>query len=518
MSGATGPDDPADPIGFLGEDARLADAPSARLADASFSRELAAAPWLWDGLGLADLAHVHELTRAGVLEPALGRELLGWLLAFQRDTPLSAVTLDPAVGDTYNNRDRFLRDRFGDRVGHVHTARARREATTLAWHLVTRRLVLDSLRATRDLLEALLDVAEEHLDTVLPDTTYLQHAHPTSLAHWLLGAAHPVARDLDRLAASLALVDQSPAGSGSVNGSRFPIDRQRLADLLGFGGVLVHTRDAMWAPDLPQTVMASLMTAMTPIDRLAEDLQIWATPEFGFVDLADRHTRTSVIMPQKKNPYSLAMIRGHARELVGDVVAVTTSNLTPSGQPDNRTASYDRVPRACSWHAASARLLAEVVRGATFDVAAMRAGAVADFAYSTDICDLLVERSDLDNRTIHSVVGRAVRVAVDDGRPHLDADDLRDAAAAMGVHLPAVDDDEVEDLRRPETLLALRTELGGAATCERMIADLRDGLGRGAGAIASSDHPLDHLEERFLATIARAADGVDGWPDAQDHA
>ncbi|MBY5161954.1 argininosuccinate lyase [Salsipaludibacter albus] len=498
-------------IGFLGEAARLSEAPSDGLATTTFARELQAAGWLWDALGLADMAHVHELTTAGVLDPAIGRQLLADLLAFHDDTPVEAVTLDPAVGDTYNNRDRMLHERFGDRMGHVHTGRARREATTLAWHLVTRSMLLDSIRATTELLDALLDVADEHRITVLPDTTYLQHAQPTSLAHWLLGHAHPVARDLDRLAASLALVNRSPAGSGSVNGSRFPLDRARMADLLGFDAPIVHTRDAMWAPDLALSTMSSVLAAMTPIDRLVEELQLWATSEYGFVSLADRHARTSVIMPQKKNPYSLAMIRGHAREVVGDLVAVATTNLTPSGQPDNRTASYDRVPTALRWHAGSARLLADVLRGADFHADRMRTEALTGFATSTDVCDWLVETTDLDNRTVHRTVGRAVRAAIDDGRDQLAAADLHTAAEELGADLPDVDPAELDRLGDPEHLLSLRTQLGGAATVPTMLADLRTTARR---ATVPDDHPLATFDGRFLATIADAA-GV-GWSSPND--
>lgn len=485
---------------FLGEGARLGEPPSASLADTAFAFELEAAPWVWSTMGIADLAHVRELVAADIVPQAVGGRLLRDLLTFQADTPLEQVHLDPAVGDVYNNRDVLLQRRFGDDVGRIHTGRARREATTLAWHLTVRRLVVETASAAADLLTALVDTARAHMATVMPDFTYLQHAQPTSLAHYLLGIAYPVARHIEQLREALRLVNRCPGGSGSVNGSRFAIDRDRLAGTLEFDGIIVHTRDAMWAPDIAQTVMAACVATMTTIDRLAEELQIWCTTEFGYVTLADRHCRTSVIMPQKRNPYALAMVRGHARNLVGDLVSVTVSNLTPTGQPDNRAAAYVKVPAACHWVAASAHLMADVMRGATFHDAVMRAHATEDFTYSTDVCDYLVSVSDLDNRSAHRIVGRAVRTAVENGRTHLSVSDLASAAKELSLRLPPVSDDALERLHDPEYLLSLRTGRGGAGALQEMIDELA--AAASAGHEEFDSHPALDFEDRFIRELA----------------
>ena len=141
---------------------------------------------------------------------------------------------------------------------------------------------------------------------------------------------------------------------------------------------------------------------------LAEDLQIWATEEFGFVELADAHCRTSVIMPNKKNPYALAFIRGKARELTGSLVSVVATKQTPSGQIDNRNTSYDLLPHALATAGDLARLLSDVLARAVFDTERLRVQAGAGFTFATELTDLLMQREGIDSRTAHEIVGRVV--------------------------------------------------------------------------------------------------------------
>jgi argininosuccinate lyase len=350
------------------------------------------------------------------------------------------------------------------------------------------------------------ETAAAHRTTLMPDYTYLQHAQPTTLGHYLLGFAYPLARSLGRLERALELVNRCPAGAGSVNGSRFPIDRERLARSLRFDGVVTHTRDAMWAPDLPLTVLAELVAAMTTVDRLVEELELWATAEFGFVTLADRHCRTSVIMPQKKNPYALSMIRGHARSALGDYVAVVATNLTPSGQPDNRAASYERVPVVLRRCTDSIGLLAEVIAQIEFDTDRMAAEAASGFAYATDLCDYLVVETGIDNRTAHRIVGLAVRQAIDAGRTDLVAQDLAAAAAELDVTLPTLDPHDVDRQRDLLHLIDVRKGIGAAGAVDPMIDELSS-LAAAATATYGA-HPLLEFEAAFLDETRRFAEDL----------
>ncbi len=477
------------------------------MAESAFAQELAAAPYLLEGLSYADLGHLTALVDAGAVDADRGLRLLGALLDLHPVPP--GLVLDPGVGDLYNNRDAHLARLLGDDAGLVHLGRARREATTIAWQLAVRTRLLRLIESLIGFADVLLQRVAEHRATIMPDYTYLQQAQPTTLAHYLLGFAFPVERDLQRAGRALALVNRSPAGSGSVNGSRFGIDRARLAELLGFDGVVEHTRDAMWAPDLATETLSVVMTTLTNVDRFAEDLQVWATAEFGFVELDDADSRTSVVMPQKKNPYSLAHLRGEARHELGRWVGVLASNLTPTGQPDNRYYAYVDVPAALDHAAGSVDLFAGVLDRAVFSVERMHAAANSGYLYATDLCDFLAVATGADNRTLHRIVGLAVRRAIEAGGVPVTPDSVRRAASDLDEALGDFDDAEFERNRAPEHLVGLRRGIGGAgdAAMAGMLADLGDRLSRHRAAV--DGNPLRSFPETFVAEIRTRAEGVD---------
>jgi argininosuccinate lyase len=489
--------------GYLGSGARLVRGPADSLAASAFARELASSKYLLGELSLADMAHVAMLHQDGVIGPNETSAILDALVGLHPSS--GDIPIDPTVGDLYNNRDRFLSGKLGDLAGVIHTGRARREATTLAWQLACRDRLLAMWGSLIEVVDVLHRLAEAHGSTVMPDYTYLQHAHPTTLGHYLLGFAFPLARDIDRARRALELMNRCPAGSGSVNGSQIPMDRAWVADLLGFDAVIEHTRDAMWAPDLATEAMSAVVTTMTNVDRLSEDLQIWATEEFGFVDLDDSHSRTSVIMPQKKNPYALTHLRGEARNLMGRWVGVVATALTPSGQPDNRVFAYLDVPEALDRTTRSLLLLADLLERAKWDIDRMRGAASSGFGYATDMCDYLVVSTGVDNRTAHRVLGRAVRDATAEDSP-LTAARVREAAKVLGVSLGAFDDDELERNRDPEHALALRRGAGGAGP-EPMAAMLKELENRLVHTRALWEaNPLHRFPENFLARIHAIAD------------
>ncbi len=491
----------------LGVGHRLSQEPSDLLAATAFAHELEAASQLWHGMAMADLAHALALDDAGLLPAPARRDLLPALLATVT-YDAAAMPLDPKVGDIYNNRDRHLRDRAGAAAGFIHTGRARREASTIGWQLECRRLLLELGRCTADLLGTLVETAEHHVETVMPDFTYLHRAQPTTLAHYLLGHAAPIARHLDRIDRTLTLVNSSPAGSGSTNGSRLPIRRELLAELLGFDGLLLHTRDAMWASDMALDVAHVCVQVMTSIDRLAEELQIWTTEAFRFLELSDELSRTSVVMPHKKNPYSLTYLRGAARHAVGTAAAITTTQLTASGQPDNRTIAYLEAPQLLDQTAAAAALLAAVVSGGRFGVSAMRAAASTGFTTSTEICDELTLRTGLDNRTVHGVVGSAVRTAVESDRTDIGWTDFSEAAAAAGISLD-IDAATFERLLDPDDAIARRVTPGGVGRSEV------DSMCRQLGSTAIdrrrrfTDHPSVGYDARLVAAVRSVVDAPD---------
>lgn len=477
----------------LGRGARLTESHSELMKTIAFGLELDEYSDLWRWLSIADMAHVRCLWDSGVIDPELGSELLRELLAIHSE-PIP--DLDAGLGDLYNNRDAMLRERVGPISDWIHTGRARREATTLAWQLESRHQMERTIAAVRQLVSTMTNLARSHSADLMPDFTYLQHAHPTTLGHYILTFAYPLSRDLDRLVAALERVNRSPAGSGSVNGSRFGLDRAKMAADLEFDGLIVHNRDAMWAPDIALEPASIALSAFVTIDRLAEELMIWSTSEFAYFETADRHARTSVIMPQKKNPYGLAMIRGRARSALGTLVTVVSSNFTPSGQPDNRVFAYGQVPQMLRDLTGTALLLAEHLELGEFDTDRLREASSEGFTASTEICDWMTQQHGVSNRTAHTVVGRAVRVAIDRGHTEIAVGDLAAAAEALGLDLPPISEEDLATLQDPAETISQREGRGSVADIDTMADSLTDQLAN------LPDPRFDRFEERFIAATA----------------
>ncbi|MBI3763304.1 MAG: argininosuccinate lyase [Chloroflexi bacterium] len=440
----------------------------------AFTRELDDAAILYEGMSRADLAHVVMLAEAGIIPGEAGGELIAALLEIHPRPPLD-FSFDPATGDLYANREAYLK-MLTPAAGWLSAGRARREAATIGYRIAARSRLLGLASALADCARAALDLAETHRATIFPDYTYLQTAQPTTFGHYLLTFVYPVLRDLDRLRAAFARTNVSPAGSGSVNGSRLPLNRERLAELLGFDALIPHTRDAMWQADGPIEIAALTASTLITLDRLAEDLQIFATNEFDLVELADEHTRASVIMPQKKNPYALAYVRGVAGEMIGTLAAMAAVGKTPSGQLDNRIFAYGDAPRALDAAAGVAGLMAGVLRGLTVNATRAAELAAGGFSGATDLADALLLSAGLDYRTAHAVVGQAVRDTMASGATTLTAERLDTAAEKIIGRKTGLTPEAVAQTLDPAAIIATRTGPGGAAepSGHAMIAQCRE--------------------------------------------
>ena len=477
--------------------------------EAGYALEVADAPLLHRGLTLADLAHAVALREAGVI-PAreaagLLRELVGLL-----EVPASAFPYDALYGDAYNSRERELERRLGDTAGWLHTGRARREAGRVAFRLALRALLLDLHAAVGDLVAALADREAEHAATVWADTTYLQPAQPSTFGHYLGGFGEEALRHLGRLEAAHGWADSSPAGVGGVGGPRVPVDRARLAELLGFASVGPHTRDAMWATDGLADAVVAATQAVTTVDRLAEDLEVMASPGFGYVTLHPSLCRASVLMPQKRNPYALAVIRGGAGTLVGRATGLLATQRTGSARTDNWLYAYGEVAAALGLARRLVALGTAVVRTLAVDAAALGRAAGEHFTGSADLAEELVVSCGLDYRSAYRVVGRAVADAIAAGRRRIGPDDLDRAAAGVLGRPLAADPALVARALDPAQVVATRTVPGGAAP-ERVL-DHADRLRTKAEVAAAWNRrrraaALD-AEARLLGEAARLTTGA----------
>jgi argininosuccinate lyase len=463
---------PAVPEGYLGAEARITSGPAAQLVESGYALELADAGLLHRGLALADLAHLLELRAAELIPAEPAATMLAAVLELL-EVPASEFPYDVRYGDAYNSRERELSRRLGDVVGWVHLGRTRREAGRIAFRLALRDRLLDLGAAVEEFVAALVERAGgDATEAVWADTTYLQPAQPSTFGHYLASFAEEASRHLDRVRAAHGWADTSPAGSGGVAGTRLGLDRRRMADRLGFAAVGANIRDTMWNVDgLVDAVAAGVQAALTA-DRLAEDLQIFTTPGWGLVRLDASLCRASVLMPQKRNPYALSVIRAGASTLVGRLAGIAATGRTPSAATDNWLHSYGEVTSSVELATRLVRLAAEVVRTLVLDVERLAATANDPETAATDLADELTRRAGWDYRTAYRVVGRAVSA----GGPLTTAGLDAAAAALTGTGLPAAlrdDDGWLVAVLDPVALVATRTEDGGCGP-EQLRAELAD--------------------------------------------
>ena len=450
------------PEGYLGTAGRITSGPAPELVEAGYALETGDAPLLHRGLTLADLAHLVELTDCGVLRQDEAAPLCAALLDLL-DTPAAEFPYDPVYGDAYNSRERELEHALGPAAGRLHLGRTRREAGRIAFRLALRDKLLDLHADVAAFAAATADQATAHAATLWADTTYLQPAQPSTFGHYLGGFAEQAIRHLDRIETAYGRADASPAGAGGAGGTRLPMDRDRLARRLGFGSVGPHTRDAMWSADALADAVTAAAQAVATLSQLASDLEIFASPAFGYLTLDASLCRASVLMPQKRNPYALPVLRGGAGTLIGRLTGVLATGLTPSARTDNWLYAYGEVAGALDLAGRLIRLGRAVAAGLTVDADVLASQAARHFTAAADLAEDLALRFRLDYRTAYRVVGRAVAGTLSSGGTELTAPAIRAAAQDITGAPVAVTAEWLAAATDPMSAVLALDGLGGAS-------------------------------------------------------
>jgi len=413
-------------------------------------------------------AWAEALGAAGVIPIDESRALVDGLEAVGRRLA-AGVTPSASDEDIHTLIDRLLHEEVGDPASRLHTGRSRNDQVATATRMWTIDACgrLDTL--LRELQQVMIAQAERLGDAILPAYTHLQRAQPVRGAHWMLSHFWPLERDRARMAAAARAASSMPLGSGAVAGSAFPVSRELLRQRLGFAAISPNSIDAVADRDFVAETLFALTLLGTHLSRLAEDLILFGTGEFGFARFGDAFSTGSSMMPQKRNPDVFEIARGSAARMLGDLttVLVTLKGL-PSGYnkdlQDDKRPLFDAVDTMMLVVPAVAGALDEVM----FDVARMRA-AVSAGLMATDLADYLVDRG-VAFRDAHSAVGKLVREAEAagvelDGLPH----------ASFAAAHPAFGPD-VLDALTPERSLARRNLAGGtgpAAVQEQLAAARR---------------------------------------------
>jgi len=405
----------------------------------------------------ASIAHAKMLARVKILSAADAAKIVRGLGAVEKE--LTSGKFKPGVGDEdiHMAVERRLRELIGPVGAKLHAARSRNDQVITDVRLFTKDAIRDIDAGIAELQAALVDVSAKHDDAIMPGYTHMQRAQPVLLGHHLLAYHDMLERDRGRLADCLVRTDVLPLGAGAIAGTTLPIDRAFVAKELGFARVADNSMDAVSDRDFIAELLAAAAILFAHSSRLAAEIVLWATSEYGFVTLDDAYSTGSSMMPQKKNPDIAELVRGKSGRVYGNLVAILT---TMKGLPlaynsdlqEDKEPLFDTVDTAN----ASLRTLAAMLRSLSFNTERMREAASDGFLLATDLAEYLVA-AGVPFREAHETTGRIVLHCLEhDTAPNaLGLDALRGFSASFKK--------DVLGLLTPEQAVARRSAIGGTA-------------------------------------------------------
>lgn len=406
----------------------------------------------------ASIAHANGLARAGVLTADEAAAINGGLVEMLAAADSGAAIFDGSdAEDVHSFIEGTLIAAIGDAGRKLHTGRSRNDQVATAFRLWLRDEIdmIDGL--THHVQAALVSLAERHASAVLPGYTHLQRAQPVMFAHWCLAYFEMLLRDRGRLADSRKRVNILPLGSGALAGTGFPVDRMAVADELGFDGVSANSLDGVSDRDFAVEFSSACSLIMVHLSRLAEDLIIYCSNEFGFVSLSDAVSSGSSLMPQKKNPDALELLRGKAGRVFGHQMALLAMiKGLPLAYNKDMQEDKEAVFDTADTVNISLRAAAIVLDNTTVNEERTRDAATAGYLNATELADHLVKKG-VPFRTAHEAVGRAVLYAISRGKElhELDPDELRQFSDEIG--------DDVSDALDLGATLAAKGTIGGTS-------------------------------------------------------
>ena len=445
-------------------------------------------------------AHVIMLMEQKIIKQSDGAKLLQALVK------CSSTALDALAEDVHMAVEEAVLKEAGEEAGgNLHIAKSRNDQVATAIRMELRNELLNLMRAVAHVQDHLAEVAEDHVKTVVLEYTHLQPAQPVTFAHYLLSHIAALERDLQRLQSAYTRVNICPMGAGALATTSFSINRDRTAELLGFGGLAENSIDAVGSRDFITETIAVLTLMAVNLSRFAEDLIIWSSPNFGVVDLPDEFTSTSSIMPQKKNPEVLEVIRARASHVLGDFVSSaaavkslpSTYNLdfqeiTPKlwGSIENVRASLD------IFH----KLLPKLK--VTADVSGK---ANTSFVAATELANVLVRKYDVPFRTAHKVVGALVKSLIESKLTFADATPalLQKAAKDVANIKLRIKTEDLKALAEPLALVEACRVKGGPAPTEvkKAIESWKKKVFLTKSNILQTDKLLEEAENKLEKTI-----------------
>ena len=403
------------------------------------------------------LAHAAMLAKVGILSEEDRAAIEKGLKDILAQIEHGDFDFSVALEDIHMNIEKRLTDAIGDAGSRLHTARSRNDQVALDTHLFVRHAVVDVMAHIRTLQQALTESAAQHRDVIMPGYTHLQRAQPILFSHHLMAYFGMLARDFERFQGVYARTDIMPLGAGALAGTTLPIDRQFVAQRLHFERIYTNSLDAVSDRDYILEFLSAASILMVHLSRLSEEIILWCSREFSFVELDDAHCTGSSMMPQKKNPDVSELVRGKTGRVVGHLMAML---MAVKGLPlaynkdlqEDKEGLFDTIDTVKF----SLAVYAQLIRGMKLREDVMRHAVEADYSNATDLADYLV-RKGLPFRKAHAVAGQAVAQCIARGIY------LAELPIADYQQLSPLFAEDIYDAISPETCVSCRNSYGGTS-------------------------------------------------------
>lgn len=406
------------------------------------------------------LAHVSMLGKCGIV-PAEDVEIIkNGLNKVLDKIRAGEIQFSVSDEDIHMNIEKHLIEEVGAVGGKLHTGRSRNDQVATDMHLYLRKRVVELTGLLHGLQESLITQAKSNMDTIIPGYTHLQRAQPILFPHHLMAYVSMFERDIDRLKDSYKRINVLPLGAGALAGTTFPIDRHYVAEQLGFDGVYENSLDAVSDRDFIVEFLAGASLIMTHLSRLCEELVLWSSTEFSFVELDDAFCTGSSIMPQKKNPDVAELVRGKTGRVYGNLIGLLTvlKSLPLAYNKDmqeDKEGMFDTVATL----EGALQLFAPMIATMKVNTGRMREAVNKDFSNATDIADFLVGKG-LPFRQAHEVIGKTVLYCIQEGKY------LLDLTLEEFQNFSPLFDDSIYAVLQPEAVVNARNVYGGTATVQ----------------------------------------------------
>jgi argininosuccinate lyase len=424
---------------------------------------MSADKWIFEADILVDLAHTVMLKEQGIIKADDCSKILKGLLTVKEG---GIEKLDHSYEDIHISLESRLIDMVGEETGgRMHSGRSRNDEVATCIRIRLRDELLSLMEELAGLRLALLNRASVHTETLMPGFTHLQHAQPTTVAHHLLAHTGAIARDSDRVTDAFTRVNKSPLGAAAFASTGFDLNRERTASLLGFGSLLENSMDAVSSRDFLIETASVCANIMVNLSRIAEELVIWSTPEFGFVELHDSYSSTSSIMPQKKNPDTAELIRGKAGTVIGSLMALLTiCKALPLSYNRDLQEATPNMWRSVEATRSAVRIMTGIIGSMKVNTDAMATQSTAGFTTATELADTMVRATGIPFRTAHQIVGVLARGT---GIPALkDVDAVSGNILGAGLSERGLTEEMVTDALDPVSNIRRRRIIGGPSPDE----------------------------------------------------